>query len=61
MRLEGRPLNDARWQAKVTDAELVKSIREGRRSMPSFKSQLSEAEAQKLVTDLIRPMAARRK
>lgn len=61
MRLEGRPLNDARWQAKVTDAEMVKAIREGKRSMPAFKSQLSEAEAQRLVTELIRPMAAKKK
>jgi mono/diheme cytochrome c family protein len=61
LRLEGRPLNDPRWQAKVTDAEMVKVIREGKRSMPAFKSQLSEAEAQRIVTELIRPMAARRK
>ena len=61
LRLEGRPLADARWQAKVTDAELARSIREGKRSMPSFKSQLSEAEAQRLVAEIIRPMAARKK
>lgn len=61
MRLEGRPLNDPRWQARVKDEELVKAIREGRRSMPAFKSQLSEAEAQRMVTEIIRPMGARRK
>jgi mono/diheme cytochrome c family protein len=61
MRLEGRPLNDPRWQAKVTDAEMVKAIREGKHSMPSFKSQLSEADAQRLVKDIIRPLAAKKK
>ncbi len=61
MRLEGRPLNDPRWQAKETDADMVKAIREGKRSMPAFKSQLTEADAQRLVKDIIRPLAAKKK
>lgn len=60
-RLEGRVLNDPRWQARETDDELVKSILKGKRSMPSFKSQLTEAEARRMVVEVVRPMAARKK
>lgn len=60
-RLPGRVFADPRWQSKEKDADLVKSILKGKGGMPSFQSQLSEAEAEKMVTDVIRPFAARKK
>jgi len=60
-KLPGRVLNDARWQGSKKDAELVKSILKGKGGMPSFQSQLSEAEVETLVAEIIRPLAARKK
>jgi mono/diheme cytochrome c family protein len=60
-KLPGRILSDARWQGGKKDAELVKSILKGKGGMPAFQSQLSEAEAETLVAEIIRPLAARKK
>lgn len=60
-RLGGRPLTDPRWQARVPDSQMVHAILKGKGPMPAYESQLSEAEALKLVTDVIRPMAAKKK
>jgi mono/diheme cytochrome c family protein len=60
-KLGGRPLNDPKWQAHEKDSELVKSILKGEGSMPAYESQLTEQEALKLVQEVIRPMAARKK
>ena len=60
-KLPGRVLSDARWQGSKKDADLVKSILKGKGGMPSFQSQLSEAEVEKLVTEIIRPTATRKK
>jgi mono/diheme cytochrome c family protein len=60
-RLPGRNLADARWQSKKTDAQLVKSILEGKDAMPAYSSQLSQDEALRLVTEVLRPFAAHRK
>ncbi len=60
-KLPGRVLSDARWQGSKKDAELVKSILKGKGGMPSFQSQLSEAEVETLVAEIIRPLAARKK
>ncbi len=60
-KLPGRSLSDARWQSKEKDGDLVKSILKGKGGMPSFESQLSDAEAERLVAEIIRPMAARKK
>ena len=60
-RLPGRIFTDARWQTKEKDADLMKSILKGKGGMPSFQSQLSEAEAEKMVAEVIRPFAARKK
>lgn len=60
-KLPGRVLSDARWQGSKKDADLVKSILKGKGGMPSFQSQLSEAEVETLVAEIIRPLAARKK
>lgn len=59
-RLPGRPLNDSRWQAREKDSDLVRAILHGRRAMPGFKVQLTEAEVKRLVTEVVRPLAARK-
>lgn len=59
-RLSGRALADARWQARTKDEDMVKAILRGKREMPAFGAQLSEAEARALVAEILRPMAARK-
>lgn len=60
-RLGGRPLADARWLAKQREADLAASILKGRGAMPGFRRQLNDAEARRLVVEVIRPLAARKK
>ena len=59
-RLGGKDLANARWQSKTRDSEIVKAILKGKGSMPAFGAQMSEAETLKLVTEIIRPMAAKK-
>lgn len=56
-RLGGRNLADARWLAKQDEKALAASILKGRGAMPGFRRHLDEAEARRLVADVIRPMA----
>lgn len=60
-RLPGRPLNDPRWLAREKDGDLIQFILKGRGAMPGFKGHLSEAEVRRLVTEVIRPLAARKR
>ncbi|HJV21942.1 MAG TPA: cytochrome c [Holophagaceae bacterium] len=60
LRLAGRNLADHRWQAKTPDADMVKAILKGKREMPAFGASLSEEDAKRLVTEILRPMAARK-
>ncbi|WLT30483.1 cytochrome c [Geothrix sp. PMB-07] len=55
-RLGGRNLTDARWFAKQDEKDLAASILKGRGAMPGFRRHLDEAEARRLVTEVIRPM-----
>lgn len=55
-RLGGRNLADARWFAKQDEKDLAASILRGRGAMPGFRRQLDEAEAQRLVAEILRPM-----
>ena len=59
-RLGGKDLANSRWQARTRDSEIVKAILKGKGSMPAFGAQMSEADALKLVTEVIRPMAAKK-
>lgn len=60
-RLGGRNLADARWLAKQEDADLVAVILRGRGAMPGFRRQLTEVEVRRLVVEVIRPLAARKR
>ena len=61
VRLGGRNLLDSRWLAKQEAADLATSILKGRGAMPGFRRQLSEAEARRLVPEVIQPKATRKK
>ena len=55
--LRGQDFTDARWLKGTSDAAMVKAIRKGLFfgwAMPAFKDQLTEEDAQRLVTDVIR-------
>jgi len=59
-RLGGRNLAEPRWLARQEASGLVASILKGRGAMPGFRRQLSEAEAHRLVAEVIRPLARKR-
>ncbi len=61
IRLGGTNLLDPRWQAKQQEADLVTAILKGRGPMPGFRRQLSEAEARRLVAEMMRPASPRKK
>ncbi len=60
-RLAGRNLSDPRWQSRTKDSDMVRVILKGKREMPAFGASLTEMDAQRLVSEIIRPMAARKK
>ncbi len=60
-RLGGRNLAEARWLAKQEEPGLVASILKGRGAMPGFRRQLSEAEARRLVAEVLRPLVMRKR
>jgi cytochrome c6 len=47
-----RDFTNARWQDKVDDARLVRSITKGREKMPSFEKKLSADEIKALVAEV---------
>ncbi len=59
-RLGGPSLKETRREAKRPEADLVASILQGKGAMPGFRRQLSEAEARRLVTGVIRPLGGRK-
>ena len=60
-RLGPLPFADPRAFGKATDAELARTIREGQGAMPAFRFLLSDAEALRMVKDVLRPMAGKRR
>ncbi len=63
----GRPLPDAgfdftdsRKANKKKDADWMKSILDGKDKMPSYKGLLTEADATRMITEILRKFAARR-
>jgi mono/diheme cytochrome c family protein len=53
-----RDLTNARWQDKVDDARLTRSITKGHEKMPSFEKKLSADEIKALVAE-VRTLAKR--
>ena len=60
IRLGARNLASSKW-TREDEGELVASVLRGRGAMPGFQRQLSEAEARRLLAEVVRPMATRRK
>ncbi|HJV37253.1 MAG TPA: cytochrome c [Geothrix sp.] len=63
----GKPLPDAgfdftdsRKANKKKDSDWVKVTMQGKDKMPAFKDKMSEADAQKMITDIVRKFAAKR-
>lgn len=46
-----RDLTNAKWQDKVDDARMVKSVTKGRDKMPAFEKKLSADEIKALVAE----------
>ena len=59
-RLGGKDIANPRWQARTRDSQMVGAILKGKGAMPAFSSLISEVDALKLVTSVIRPMAAKK-
>jgi len=47
-----RDLTNARWQDKVDDARMVKSVTKGHDKMPAFEKKLSADEIKALVAEV---------
>ncbi len=60
-RLPGRVLADRRWLASRKDEDLLASILKGKGAMPSFRYKLTEEEAERLLREIVRPFARRRR
>lgn len=63
----GKPLPDAgfdftdsRKANKKKDSDWVKVTMQGKDKMPAFKDKMSEADAQRMITDIVRKFAAKR-
>ena len=59
-RLGGKDLANPRWQVRTRDSQMAEIILRGKGPMPAFGSLMSETEALKLVSEVIRPMAAKK-
>ena len=56
-KLKGQDFTDQDWQRNTKDEEMVKTILKGKffgLAMPKFKDALTEEEAHRMVTDIIR-------
>ncbi|HYX20835.1 MAG TPA: cytochrome c [Thermoanaerobaculia bacterium] len=58
--LKARNFTDAEWQADVTDAQLVKSVTDGKDDMPPFGKKLTQEEIQSLVKNDVRGFAPKK-
>ncbi|WP_243303141.1 c-type cytochrome [Geothrix oryzisoli] len=63
----GKPLPDAgfdftdsRKANKKKDSDWVKVTMQGKDKMPAFKDKMTEADAQKMITEIVRKFAAKR-
>ncbi len=55
--LRARNFTDAEWQAGVTDAELIKSVTDGKDDMPPWGKKLTPEQIQSLVKNDVRGFA----
>jgi mono/diheme cytochrome c family protein len=55
----GFDFTDSRKANKKKDSDWVKVTMAGKDKMPSFKDKMTEADAQKMITDIVRKFAAK--
>src|SRR4029077_14419558 len=55
--LKARNFTDAEWQAGESDAELIKSVTEGKDDMPPFGKKLTPEQIESLVKNDVRGFA----
>lgn len=55
--LKARNFTDAEWQADVTDAQLIKSVTEGKDEMPPWGKKLTPEQIESLVKNDVRGFA----
>ena len=55
----GFDFTDSRKANKKKDSDWVKVTMTGKDKMPSFKDKMTEADAQKMITDIVRKFAAK--
>ena len=58
--LMARNFTDAEWQAGESDAELVKSVTNGKEDMPPFGKKLTKEQIESLVKNDVRGFAAKK-
>ena len=60
-RLGPRSFQDPRTFGKATDEDLAKAIRAGQGAMPAFSFLLTQAQAERMVKEVLRPFAGRKR
>ena len=55
--MKARNFTDAEWQSGESDAELIKSVTEGKDDMPPWGKKLSKEQIESLVKDDVRGFA----
>jgi mono/diheme cytochrome c family protein len=58
--LGGRHLQGSRRLASQEEDALIATILRGRGAMPGYRRQLTEAEAKRLLAEVVRPLAGRK-
>ena len=58
--LRARNFTDAEWQAGVTNAELIKSVTEGKDDMPPWGKKLTPEQIESLVKNDVRGFAPKK-
>ena len=61
VRLGGASLQDPRTVGKASDEALVAVLLDGRGAMPGFRRQLGEADARRMIAEVVRPLASRKR
>jgi mono/diheme cytochrome c family protein len=59
-KIKARDFTDAEWQASESDADLMKSVTEGKDDMPPFGKKLSREQIESLVKNDVRGFAAKK-
>lgn len=55
----GFDFTDSRKANRKKDADWVRTTLEGKDKMPSFKGKMTEEQVRKMITDILRPFAAK--